>query len=542
MRFILYSAAQSAFEPWSWTNPRERGIGGSESSHVEMAERLAASGHEVVSYAPVPFEGTRVHKGVPWTHSSQADFTLDGIWVVYRSPETVDLIPEGQVIWMVCQDVFYQTWTVERALRCSRIVALCQEHARYIKAMIPDAASRVCVSSNGIRSKEIYNAISVKDLNRNPKRMIYASSPDRGLTQLVPIFQRVREIVADAELHVFYGFDNIDKVCEHNPTWEGVHAQTRQLKALLDTPGVINHGRLGQDALMEEWLQSGIWCHPSAFTETSCITCMDAQATGAIPITSPTWAIGENVKHGVFIEGNPESDDLVRARYVLEVIRMMLDQQRQEEIRSEMQNWALNFFNWEKFVKQWAKWAAFDLRTKDGGVWQDQFGFQLEHASGRVLNVGCNTDGARLRELRGAINVDVHRVDKATGDVLPVDVVADARDLPYSNEFDTVVLGEILEHMETPDAIQSLSEAKKACKVGGCVVVTMPHDTRTVPNITGDKKYYAPGSFAYHHRYIGPEELMGWIQTAGGLKVEKWGRISYAWGEEGSAVVARKVA
>lgn len=541
MRFIFYSAPQSAFESWSWTNPIEKGIGGSETSHVEMAERLAYQGHEVISYAPVPFEGKRVHKKVTWEHASHADFSLDGIWVVYRSPETVDLIPEGQVIWMICQDVFYPTWTVDRALRCSRIVALCQEHAKYIKAMIPDALERVCISSNGIRSEEISTLAMFMHGQRNPKRMIYASSPDRGLKNLIPIFQRVREIVPDAELHVFYGFDNIDKVCENNPTWEGVHAQTRQLKALLETPGVVNHGRLGQAELREQWLKTGIWCHPSNFTETSCITCMDAQATGAIPITTPIWAIGENVQHGVFIEGNPDSDPLVQARYVLEVVRMMCNSELQDEIRDEMQPWAIKNFSWENFVSQWENWAEFDLTTKDGGIWRDQFTFQYDQSSGRILNVGANTDGAGLKKFKGAINVDLHKVDKATGEVLPIDVIADARDLPYSSEFDTVVLGEILEHMETPDAVQSLREARKACKPGGRVVVTMPHDKRAVPNLSPDRKFYAPGSFAYHHRYIGPQELLGWIESAG-LKVETWGRIVYAWGEEGSAIVARRAA
>ena len=47
MDFYLYSPV--AFEKWDWRNSVEKGIGGSETSHVEMAWRLVARGHKVLS-------------------------------------------------------------------------------------------------------------------------------------------------------------------------------------------------------------------------------------------------------------------------------------------------------------------------------------------------------------------------------------------------------------------------------------------------------------------------------------------------------------
>jgi len=90
---------------------------------------------------------------------------------------------------------------------------------------------------------------------------------------------------------------------------------------------------------------------------------MDAQALGAIPITTPKWAIGENVQHGVFVEGDPYADNLTRARYVLEVVRMAADPERQQRIRENMMPWAQGFFGWESFIEQWEFWAAEDLNV-----------------------------------------------------------------------------------------------------------------------------------------------------------------------------------
>ena len=358
MTFVFFS--EPTFETWDWTNPEVQGIGGSETSHIEMARRLAERGHEVISYAPTPFLHKTGPAGVSWRHSETAQFyDSPDVWVIYRAPHAVDLIPErpGQQIWLICQDVDYpKTLTIERAQRFTRIVALCQEHARFLKARYPQVADRIFVSSNGIKS-DLIDRLMRNRPPRNPRRLMYASSPDRGLEFLLWIFPRCKEIIEDLELHVFYGFDNIEKVLKRVGPKHWIAQNTERIQAMMQQPGVVHHGRKPQAALLTEWMKSGIWCHPSNFTETSCITSMDAQACGAIPLTTPLWAVAENVKHGVFVEGDVR-DELVRSRYVLELTRLALDPERQERIREDMMPWALRQFDWERFVDQWEAWAG----------------------------------------------------------------------------------------------------------------------------------------------------------------------------------------
>ena len=370
MNFIF--ASTSTFEPWDWTNPETQGIGGSETSHIEMARRLSEHGHVVYSYSPTP--GTKPvvgPGGVLWDHIDNVDLNKKGVWVVYRDPDFAARIPrDGNVIWLICQDVDYNAIGGKLGLNhitsqhLDRIVTLCPDHGRYMKIRHKEAVDKVCVSSNGIKVEVIDDVLNDPP-KRNPRRLIYASSPDRGLLSLLAIFQRAREIVTDLELHVYYGFDNIQKIIdkygEGNPTAQNAR---RVQKALRETEGVEWHGRIGQTALAREWAMSGIWCHPSIFTETSCITCMDAQALGAIPITTPLWAVKDNVQHGVFIDGDAQRDPLTRARYVLELIRLAQDEERQEKIRAEMMPWAKAHFSWERFVDQWEGWAKQDTKSK----------------------------------------------------------------------------------------------------------------------------------------------------------------------------------
>jgi glycosyltransferase involved in cell wall biosynthesis len=374
LNFNFYSVP--TFETWDWTNPLSVGIGGSETSHVEMAERLARRGHTVVSWAPTGRPGIERANGVDWI-----DFTKENtpfaeiggrINVIYRAPELADQLDGKSPAWLICQDVNYPQMNPERAAKFTRIVALCEEHALHLKALYPYAADKVFISSNGIRSELIRERIRAQQAGqipaRNPKRLMYASSPDRGLWFLLHIFSKVRELVPDAELHVFYGFNNMSKV----PGWMAkrqplnarlLEQRNQALVDALNAPGVVHHGRIGQRDIVDEWLQSGIWCHPSDFAETSCITCMDAQACGAVPITTPKWAIRENVQFGVMLEGNPETSGLVRSRYVMELKGLLEDVDRQETIRAEMQGWALETFAWENFVTQWEDWALADLNT-----------------------------------------------------------------------------------------------------------------------------------------------------------------------------------
>src|SRR5262249_44624336 len=155
----------------------------------------------------------------------------------------------------------------------------------------------------------------------------------------------------DLELHVYYGFDNIDKLLASGATWakHQLGGVKEKAEALLKQPGVTHHGRVSQDELYLAWRQSGLCAYPTDFTETSCITCMEAQSLGAVPVTRPLWALADNVRHGIFIEGSPTHDPLVRARYVGEIVRLVSDPELQDKIRVSMMSETRSFFNWERW-------------------------------------------------------------------------------------------------------------------------------------------------------------------------------------------------
>ena len=355
MRFILYSPV--CFEKWDWRNSVEKGIGGSETSHVEMAWRLARRGHEVITYAPIPDDCPGEWRGTTWKPVEEVDWTLDGIWVLYRCPEALDNFTEehpGKVFWLMNQDWHYASLTEERSKKLDKMMVLCEWHKRYCLETHPYLRDeQYMVTSNGLKL-DLLEQVERENIQRNPFRIMFASSPDRGLANVIRSFIVAREFEPRLELHVFYGFNNLRKIASRT-----LQAKADECERLMRvTPNVFFHGRVTQDELYRQWRRTGLWVYRTDFQETSCITCMEAQALGAIPIVSPVAALDENVHFGEAIRGDAD-DNLVGAEFAQAIVKWA-HPGRQEAERKTMMAYARKRFDWEVFVTDWIKEAVRD--------------------------------------------------------------------------------------------------------------------------------------------------------------------------------------
>lgn len=536
LKFYFYSPV--SFEKWDFRTPDTTGIGGSETSHIEMAWRLARRGHEVISYTTIPADCPPEHDGVKWRDIKDADFSQPGIWILYRCPEVLDNFqkehPE-QIIWLMCQDVQYDAFNEQRIAKTDKVLPISPSHAEYLLHVFPYMTDKLWITSNGIRGDLIRELEADKNQVRFPHRIVYASSPDRGLVPLLKIFRKAKEFVSDLELDIYYGFNNIDKLSKIYRSFKKMKAEVMRLA---DFPGIHLRGRANQRELYRALFSAGLWVYPTDFTETSCINCMEAQALGAIPITRPLWALKDNIAHGIFIEGSPRFDPLVSARYVGEIIRAC-NTDLQERIRPDMMRNARMRFNWERWVDQW-EMNLLGIVGNIGG----QFSFQHKYAFGRILNIGCDEDASGFLH-RGAVNLDVTISSPLTNSTNPAHVIWDARDaLPDClGKFDSVILGDILEHLNPQDGVQALKNASRVLLPQGRIIVTVPDDAERSPQeqhacATG-KETYAPGVNALHHRPISKEALLKQI-TSSGLECETYQELDYGFAT-GHAVVARRM-
>jgi len=133
---------------------------------------------------------------------------------------------------------------------------------------------------------------------------VYTSSPDRGLEQALTYWPKIREALPDAEFHIFYGFENFDRM-------NGPQEYKRRIIDLANQPGVVWRGRMGQKELAKELMQASVMFYPGphTFNETFCIAALEAQAAGCVPVTRDNGALPETNSRGVLVPNDaPESE------------------------------------------------------------------------------------------------------------------------------------------------------------------------------------------------------------------------------------------
>ncbi len=346
---VFYSPV--SLEPWNYNTPHETGIGGSETCHIELLGILHQRGHSVLSYNNLKDCDDTIH----WKNLSDLQIGENQNWFVFREPyffDRKDLAGKKNQYIFVAQDVDYD-WNEDRLSKVDRYMCLCKDHADYTLTRYPQLSGRVIISSNGIRSSYIKNRLQTFGEGRNPKRLMYASSPDRGLLLILQNWFRIRERVPEAELHVFYGFNNVDEIVKRMGGNSDLVVLKSEIDSLLKQDGVFFHGRKNQNEICDEWMKSGVFFYPSDWPETSCISIMEAQACGAIPITNKYWAQGENCLNGILIDGIPQRDDMCKSRMIRYCIDLLSDEPYQKSLREKTIDDALDTFDWEKVATQW---------------------------------------------------------------------------------------------------------------------------------------------------------------------------------------------
>lgn len=295
-------------EPWNGKTIERTGMGGSETMAWELARRLAKRGHAVrlVGHcspaAPASiFDGVRfIDQNEFFSRPQSCDVLISS-----RRPEIVDdgarITAGARLLWV--HDVHCgDRLTHKRNIRFDRILALTNWHKSFLQRCYPLVdTSKILVTRNGIDLTRFEGKET-----RNARRAIYSSSPDRGLEQLLDIWPVVRKSIPDAELHVFYGFESwraTVKMLGADDANELKRIEFLEAK-IKRTPGVTLRGRVSQRELAREFMKSGVWAYPTGFTETSCITAMEAQAAGCRIVTSPLAALNETVaERGQLVAG-----------------------------------------------------------------------------------------------------------------------------------------------------------------------------------------------------------------------------------------------
>lgn len=336
-------------ENWNPNSVDLTGIGGSELATIHMAKQLVQAGYDVKVYNSCGQFGEGIYDGVEYHDVEKYhDISCDVLIVSRWAPavgDSFNVKAKVKLLWT--HDVWPISLTHDLSLKYDKILVLTNWHRDFVKnhyKFISD--DQFIVTRNGI-APERFDEI----VERNHHKVVYSSSPDRGLEALLNSWKDIRQHVPDAQLHVFYGFKNWRVLSNGDEASNArMDAIIKQMEALKDH-GVVMRDRVPQHVIAKEFLGAGAWLYPTWFSETSCITAMEAQAAGLSIVTSPIAALLETVAdRGVMIEGDWLSKEYAE-KFVAAAVDALTN--TSDDQRQQLMKYARDNFSWTGVAHQW---------------------------------------------------------------------------------------------------------------------------------------------------------------------------------------------
>ena len=319
-----------AWEMWNLDSPTNTGLGGSETCAIQLARMAASRGHEVKMFGEHARHEQEGIKLIPYREfEPQAEYF--DLFIASRSlwPVTSDLRVGKTLVWAHDTGLLSgkDIGTTQRAL-VDKFICLSPWHARYFAAHHGLDETEIAVIPNGLGAE----FLPPPDLS--PKvfgRLMWSSNPDRGLGNLLAMLPRWQQKVPELHVEVYYGFQTWEAIARRNNDTASLRTIDALREQMASMPGVRFHDRVSQRELAAAWRRAYLWCYPTNYHETYCLSAKEAQASGTPIVCTNLAALETTVgAAGLRIDGDAHSLP-VQSRFGQAVTALCRDREIWEE-------------------------------------------------------------------------------------------------------------------------------------------------------------------------------------------------------------------
>jgi len=423
------------------------GIGGSEEAVIHLSKEFVKLGYEVTVFNSCG-EDSGIYEGVSYkNHVLFNPKDCFNIIIGWRcNPFSYHIQGSKKIIWVHDLPNFEMTEDLVKVF--DKIVVLSQYHKSLLPKIIPE--EKIVVSTNGINPDDF---IGLESIPRQPRRIIYASSYDRGLEKILENWKEIRKAVPDAEIHCYYGWNTFLEY-QFRGLIKGDEFY-QKMQGLFKQEGVFEHGRLGHRELVKEYAKASIFAYPCTYTgEINCIALTKAIACGCFPLTNDFAVLSERNTHGKVVSND---------KFIHSLITLL----RRGDTKINNVGYLENN-SWAKVAEQWES-VLFPNDTETIVKPRAEWTWDNLEKGKTIVDVGSNKghlfpDEEWDRKFITSVDIDEYDI--------PNFVRASADELPFEDKkFDYAVLAEIVEHTKNP--IKVLSEAGRVAKK---VIITVPYE------------------------------------------------------------------
>lgn len=350
-------------------------VGGSEEAVIYLAPELAKLGYWVTVYSPRPprTDDVVIHAqaNVLWRSSKDFDPQGDhGQVLFWRCPQVMQYeefkaAPYKKHQWLhdatyySDQDVGSTPEGIAAAAAhygvSDSVIVLTKAHAEAIRRWDGYAGTNIRHAMNGIRVSDFPELTPEVDAQRDPYKVVWGSSPDRGLHCLLELWPLVKAEVPQATLDIYYAWGQLEK---RNPVAAKVlKAKIQELTSL----GVRLVGGVSHDELHATYRKASVYGYAQTFYEIYMISAIKAAACGAFVLANNYGSLREvvpNVERHLLPEEKSNEVSITESsgqRAYADALIAILKNPPTYEERKRMSDWARAGFGWDKAAQMFAK-------------------------------------------------------------------------------------------------------------------------------------------------------------------------------------------
>ena len=334
------------------TIPAGNSLGGSESACFYMARELARRGHDVIVFTNSRDEGR--FDGVLYNNLGTVSkaYPLGDTWhLTMQAPYDVVIVQRNPYGFLQRYNSKVNIWWLHD-LALHRSAGLIQQHlvnidriftvSEFHRAQVSDVwgidREHIYATHNGV-DYDAYNDLAL-DAQREPRSLVFASRPERGLAELVGS-GGIMERLPDCRLYV----------CGYDITTDRMRDYYRYLWDKCDALGnVTNMGALGKGALARLLANKMLCVYPTTFEDTSNMLLLEANAAGTPFIGCRTAALPETGR-GAGVELIPLKSGRVDQKAFVKSIKSCLKNRKWSRLHraalAKRQTWTDAAAAWE---------------------------------------------------------------------------------------------------------------------------------------------------------------------------------------------------
>ena len=193
--------------------------------------------------------------------------------------------------------------------------------------------------------------IPLVDKPKDKIRLIYTSTPHRGLEILVPVFCALAEKYPNIELDVFSSFGI------YGPGWQGRDEAYKPIfDRMKEHPQINYHGWADQETVRAAYQRAHIFAYPCIWPETSCRSLIEAMSAGCLAV-HPNFSALADTSGGLTVQYDGDHEDQnLHANIFAHTLMYAIENVQKNDITNMMsfvKAYADSRFGWDSVIPKW---------------------------------------------------------------------------------------------------------------------------------------------------------------------------------------------